>query len=88
ISVFPFLSVTLNDRLSPMDTHTLQLILFGLAAALANVLGGLILFPSQIRSNFKSAFRYLLALGAGFMLSVTFFEVLPKTISLWQSQSD
>lgn len=71
-----------------MDTHTLQLILFGLAAALANVLGGLILFPSRIRSNFKSAFRYLLALGAGFMLSVTFFEVLPKTISLWQSQSD
>jgi len=28
--------------------------------------------------------RYLLALGAGFMLSVTFFEVIPKTIILWQ----
>lgn len=69
-----------------MDIQTLQLVAFGLAAASANILGGLILFPSKIRSNFKSAFRYLLALGAGFMLSVTFFEVLPRTISLWQSQ--
>ncbi|MER3632540.1 MAG: hypothetical protein C4325_10585, partial [Blastocatellia bacterium] len=64
-----------------MDTNNLQLIAFGLAAAAANILGGLILFPARIRSDFKNAFRYLLALGAGFMLSVTFFEVLPKTLS-------
>jgi zinc transporter ZupT len=27
--------------------------------------------------------KYLLALGAGFMLSVTFFEILPRTFELW-----
>lgn len=77
-------SAKLYDCPLPMDTNTIQLFVFGIAAAAANILGGLILFPARIRSDFKSAFRYLLALGAGFMLSVTFFEVLPKTISLWQ----
>ena len=31
--------------------------------------------------------RYLLALGAGFMLAVTFLEILPKTIGLWTERS-
>ena len=63
-----------------------QLLGFGLLAALANVLGGLILFPSKLHSDYKRGLKYLLALGAGFMLAVTFFEVLPKTIEIWQSQ--
>ncbi|HLA95596.1 MAG TPA: ZIP family metal transporter [Pyrinomonadaceae bacterium] len=67
-----------------MDSAFFQLILFGILAAGANVLGGLILFPAAIRTDYKGALRYLLALGAGFMLAVTFFEVLPKTIILWQ----
>lgn len=67
-----------------MESAFLQLILFALLAAGANVLGGLILFPDKIRSDYKGALRYLLALGAGFMLAVTFFEVIPKTIILWQ----
>jgi len=44
----------------------------------------MILFPSKIRDEYRGLLRYLLALGAGFMLSVTFFEVIPKTIILWQ----
>lgn len=60
-----------------------QLALFGVAVALANVIGGLILFPTGIHRNYKNLLKYLLALGAGFMLAVTFVEVLPKTISLW-----
>ena len=67
-----------------MDSPLLQLILFGLLAASANVLGGLILYPDKIRKDYKGLLRYILALGAGFMLAVTFFEVLPKTILLWQ----
>jgi zinc transporter ZupT len=61
----------------------LQLLLFGLLAAGANVLGGLVLFPSKLHSNYRSALRYVLALGAGFMLAVTIFEIFPATIELW-----
>jgi len=67
-----------------MDSLFFQLLIFGVFAALANVLGGLILFPSKIHKNYKKSLKYLLALGAGFMLAVTFFEIIPKTILLWQ----
>lgn len=67
-----------------MDASFIQLLAFGLAAAFANVFGGLILFPSRIHKNYKKLINYLLALGAGFMLAVTFFEIIPKTISIWQ----
>jgi zinc transporter ZupT len=67
-----------------MNSIFAQLIIFGLIAALANVFGGLILFPSQIHKNYKRFLKYLLALGAGFMLAVTFFEILPKTVLMWQ----
>src|SRR5687767_4775390 len=66
-----------------MDQLFLQLLIFGLLAALANILGGLILFPSRLHGTYRRFLKYLLALGAGFMLAVTFFEILPKTFSLW-----
>lgn len=68
-----------------MDSLFIKLLIFGLLAALANVLGGLILFPSKLHRNYTKFLRYLLALGAGFMLSVTIFEILPKSIVLWQT---
>lgn len=61
-----------------------QLLIFGIAAGLANVLGGLILFPLGVQRNYKRFLKYLLALGAGFMLAVIFIEILPKTVYLWQ----
>ncbi|HEX8638160.1 MAG TPA: ZIP family metal transporter [Pyrinomonadaceae bacterium] len=67
-----------------MNSVFLQLLIFGAAAASANILGGLILFPSRNHKNYKKLLKYLLALGAGFMLAVTFFEILPKTITIWQ----
>ena len=67
-----------------MSSLLFQLLVFGVLAGLANVLGGLILFPSKLHHNYKRVLRYLLALGAGFMLAVTFFEILPKTITIWQ----
>ena len=69
-----------------MNFNSLELLLLGLFAALGNVLGGLILFPSGIYAKFKPLLNYLLALGAGFMLAVIFIEILPKTVSLWQSK--
>lgn len=70
-----------------MSQLFLQLLLFGLLAAAANVLGGLILFPSKAHTKYQRFLKYLLALGAGFMLAVVFFEILPKTIDLWQAKS-
>ncbi len=67
-----------------MSPLFLQLLLFGLLAGSANVLGGMILFPTKLHHNYKRFLRYLLALGAGFMLAVTFFEILPKTVIIWQ----
>ncbi|MCC6327634.1 MAG: ZIP family metal transporter [Acidobacteria bacterium] len=69
-----------------MDPVFVKLAVFGIAAALANFLGGMILFPSRLHRDYKRFLRYLLALGAGFMLAVTFFEIIPKTVLLWQAQ--
>jgi zinc transporter ZupT len=67
-----------------MESSFLQLLLFGILAAAANVLGGLILFPRGIHKKYKNFLKYILALGAGFMLSVVFIDVLPKVVELWQ----
>lgn len=69
-----------------MDPILFQLLAFGLAAASANILGGWILFPSKLHTNYKKSLKYVLALGAGFMLAVTFFELIPDSITLWQKQ--
>ncbi len=68
-----------------MTSTFIQLLIFGILAGVANVLGGLILFPSKLHHNYKRYLRYLLALSAGFMLAVTFIEILPKTVGLWQN---
>jgi zinc transporter ZupT len=67
-----------------MDIGLLPLLTYGVIAGLANVLGGLILFPSSLQGRYKGLLKYVLALGAGFMLAVTFFEIIPKTITIWQ----
>lgn len=71
-----------------MEFSFIQLFIFGIVVALANIFGGLILFPSGIYKRYKKFLKYLLALGAGFMLAITFIEILPKTISIWQEQKD
>ena len=67
-----------------MDFGPWQLMIFGVLAGLANVVGGLALFPAGLSGRYKGLLKYILALGAGFMLAVTFFEIIPKTISIWQ----
>ncbi len=66
-----------------MDSAFLHLLAYGLITASATILGGYVLFPSGIYKHYKKLLKYLLALGAGFMLAVTFVEVLPKTIEIW-----
>lgn len=71
-----------------MEFTFVQLLFFGIIVALATVFGGWILFPSGIYKNYRKLLKYLLALGAGFMLAVTFVEILPKTILIWQTQKN
>ncbi len=66
-----------------MNIDLFQLLIFGVMAALANVLGGLILFPVGVHKTYKKFLKYILALGAGFMLAVSFVDVLPEVIELW-----
>lgn len=60
-----------------------KLLFFGALVALGNVLGGLLLArPGTTARNIRSL-KYLVALGAGFMLAAIFLEILPKAIVLW-----
>src|SRR6266852_6865956 len=61
------------------------LLLFGLLAAGANLLGGFVLIRSGAHRFGERFLKYLVALGAGFMLAAIFLEILPETISIWTS---
>lgn len=62
-----------------------SILLFGLLAAGANVLGGLVLIKSGAHRLGERFLKYLVALGAGFMLAAIFIEILPETIDIWTS---
>jgi zinc transporter ZupT len=64
----------------PMGKTTLITIAYGLAAAGANLLGGLLVSSRKLG---HSALRYLIALGAGFMLAAVFLKIIPETIEQW-----
>jgi len=64
-----------------------SILLFGLLAAGANVLGGLVLVKSGLHRLGERFLKYLVALGAGFMLAAIFIEILPETVSIWTRKS-
>jgi len=59
------------------------LLAVGALAALANLVGGLLVISSGAHRREARLLKYLIALGAGFMLAAIFIEILPETISLW-----
>ncbi len=61
------------------------LFLFGVLAALANLLGGMLLASKAAQRLDQRFLKYLIALGAGFMLAAIFIEILPETIAIWVS---
>src|ERR1700682_2209051 len=61
------------------------LLLFGTLAALANLIGGLVVIKSGAHRVGKRFLKYLVTLGAGFMLAAIFIETLPETVSIWTS---
>jgi zinc transporter ZupT len=60
-----------------------ELLFFGGLVALANVAGGLLLARPGTFQRSKKALRYLVALGAGFMLAAIFIEIVPEAVALW-----
>jgi zinc transporter ZupT len=60
-----------------------SILLFGLLAAGANVVGGLLLVKSGMYRWGERFLKYLVALGAGFMLAAIFIEILPESIGIW-----
>ncbi len=52
-------------------------------AAGANLVGGLVLIKAGAHRFGERFLKYLVALGAGFMLAAIFIEILPETVSLW-----
>jgi zinc transporter ZupT len=59
------------------------ILFFGTLVALGNVLGGLILARPGAGVRSLRTLKYLIALGAGFMLAAIFLEILPNVVSLW-----
>jgi zinc transporter ZupT len=59
------------------------LLLFGLLAAGANLLGGFILIKSGAHRFGERLLKYLVALGAGFMMAAIFIEIVPETVNIW-----
>src|SRR6266481_9895584 len=59
------------------------LVLFGVLASFANLVGGFLLAgPHSSRINDR-LLKYLVALGAGFMLAAIFLEIVPETFRIW-----
>ena len=63
-----------------MSRATLIIIVYGLAAAAANLLGGLFVSSQKLG---QATLRYLIALGAGFMLAAVFLKIVPETMEQW-----
>ena len=67
-----------------MSRTTLVIIGYGFAAAAANLLGGLLVSARKLG---QTALRYLIALGAGFMLAAVFLKIVPETIEQWSGSA-
>src|ERR1041385_497645 len=59
------------------------LLLLGALAALANLIGGLLIVSSGAYRREAKLLKYLVALGAGFMLAAIFIEIVPESVALW-----
>jgi zinc transporter ZupT len=63
-----------------MGRTTLIIIAYGFAAAAANLLGGVLVSSRRLG---QATLRYLIALGAGFMLAAVFLKIVPESIEQW-----
>jgi zinc and cadmium transporter len=71
------------ELMNPDHVGFAGLLLFGLLAAGANLLGGFVLIRSGAHRFGERFLKYLVALGAGFMLAAIFIEIVPESFSIW-----
>lgn len=64
--------------------HIIQLLPFGLIAAAGNLLGGFLITRS--RGDKQRQLKYLIAIGAGFMLAAVVLEIIPEITRQWEPQ--
>lgn len=64
-------------------TGIVGLLTLGGLAALANLIGGLLIISSGAYRREAKLLKYLVALGAGFMLAAIFIEIVPESVALW-----
>jgi zinc transporter ZupT len=67
-----------------MGRGTLFIIAYGVIAAGANLLGGLLI---SVRRVGQTTLRYLIAIGAGFMLAAVLLKIVPESIELWSGSA-
>ncbi len=67
-----------------MGKSALFIILYGLMAAAANFLGGFLVSARRVG---QTTLRYLIALGAGFMLAAVFLKIVPESIEQWSGET-
>ena len=72
-----------QNLMNPHQVGFAELLLFGLLAAGANLLGGFVLIRSGAHRFGERFLKYLVALGAGFMLAAIFIEIVPESFSIW-----
>jgi zinc transporter ZupT len=70
-----------------METSFGGLVLFGALAAVANLIGGLFIASTGAHRRNERILKYLVALGAGFMLAAIFIEIVPETVAIWTDGS-
>src|SRR5947199_10147987 len=70
-----------------MMTGIPALLALGALAAIANLVGGLLIVSSGAYRREAKLLKYLIALGAGFMLAAIFIEIVPETVALWSTGS-
>jgi zinc transporter ZupT len=58
-----------------------QLVTFGVLASVGNLIGGLLITKSH--PSGRERLKYLIALGAGFMLAAVLLEVIPEVAMQW-----
>lgn len=61
--------------------------MFGVLASFANFAGGLLLAGPGSRWLNARWLKYLVALGAGFMLAAIFIEIVPETFRIWTANT-
>jgi len=67
-----------------MTRGTIFILACGIISAAANFLGGALVSSRKLG---QTALRYLIALGAGFMLAAVFLKVMPETLEQWEGEA-